>query len=146
MKREFSAGVIVYHNEIVNDRPVRMYLLLNYRRGYWDLPKGKLEKGETNKQAAIRELKEETGLEASIAEGFEQSLSYMFKDPSGELVHKTVTFFVGKSSTKEVTLSYEHLSYKWLPFKEAVEELTYVNAQQMLSMADHFVGTVEKQS
>ena len=107
-------------------KPTRMYLLLNYRRGYWDLPKGKLEKGETNLQAAIRELKEETGLGGEIHEGFEQSLSYMFKDPDGDLVQKTVTFFVGKASTKEVILSYEHLSYKWLPYKEAVAKiLTY---------------------
>ena len=35
-------------------------------RGYWDLAKGKLEKGETNLQAAVRELKEETGLKADI--------------------------------------------------------------------------------
>ncbi len=146
MKREFSAGVIVYYNDIVNDQPVRMYLLLNYRRGYWDLPKGKLEKGETNLQAAIRELKEETGLEAHILEGFEQSLSYMFKDSDGELVQKTVVFFVGRASTRQVTLSYEHLSYKWLPYKEAVQELTYPNAQQILSMAEHFVETHEKRA
>lgn len=141
MKREFSAGVIVYYDDFVNDQPVRLYLLLNYRRGYWDLAKGKLENGETNLQAAIRELKEETGLEAQIHEGFEQSLSYMFKDPDGELVHKTVTFYVGKVSTRQVTLSHEHLSYKWVPYKDAIQELTYPNAQQILAMAEHFVST-----
>ena len=123
MKKEFSAGVIVYYEELVNDRIARMYLLLYYRHGYWDLPKGKLEKDETNLQAAIRELKEETGLEAMLLPGFEQSLSYMFKDPSGELVHKTVTFFVGIVNTKDVTLSHEHLSYKWLSVSDALQEL-----------------------
>ena len=144
MKKEFSAGVIVYYDEKVNDQPTRLYLLLNYRRGYWDLPKGKLEQGETNLQAAIRELKEETGLVAEIHEGFEQSLSYMFKDPDGDLVQKTVVFFVGKVETKEVILSHEHLSYKWLPYKETVQQLTYANAQQTLTMADHFVTTLVK--
>ena len=81
--------------------------------------KENLENKETNLQAAIRELKEETGLTAEIYKGFEQSLSYMFKDPRGELVHKTVTFFVGRAETKKVILSDEHLSYKWLPYKEA---------------------------
>ena len=144
MKREFSAGVVVYYDDIYNDQPVRLYLLLNYRRGYWDLPKGKLEKDETNLQAAVRELKEETGLEAVIHHGFEQTLSYMFKDPTGVLVHKTVTFFVGRASTKEVVLSHEHLSYKWLPYKEALEFLTYTNAQQIVAMADHFVEMLTK--
>lgn len=37
-------------------------ILLIYRRGFWDLPKGKIERGETMKNAAIREVEEETGL------------------------------------------------------------------------------------
>jgi bis(5'-nucleosidyl)-tetraphosphatase len=139
MKKELSAGVIVYYEDQINDRVVRLYLLLYYRHGYWDLPKGKLEEAETNLQAAVRELKEETGLEAELLPGFEQSLSYMFKDPTGELVHKTVTYFVGKARTKEVALSFEHISYKWLSVREALQELTYTNSQQMLAMVDHFV-------
>lgn len=144
MKTEFSAGVIVYFNEIINDRPARLYLLLNYRKGYWDLAKGKLEAGETNLQAAIRELKEETGLTATIHSGFEQSLSYIFKNYSGDLVDKTVTYFVGQASTKEVVISSEHLSFKWLPIKEALQELTYMNSQQIVSLADHFVENLER--
>ncbi len=144
MKTELSAGVIIYYEEVVNDRPVRLYLLLNYRKGYWDLAKGKLEAGETNLQAAIREVKEETGLTADIHKGFEQSLTYIFKDFSGELVQKTVTYYVGKSPTKDVTISSEHLSYKWLELRDALQELTYVNSQQIVSMADHFVESLER--
>lgn len=144
MKTEFSAGVIVYYEDVINDQSVRLYLLLNYRKGYWDLAKGKLEAGETNLQAAIRELKEETGLTAEIHAGFEQSLTYMFKDFSGELVQKTVTYFVGKAPTKEVRISSEHLSYKWLPLKDTLQELTYVNSQQIVAMADHFVDSLER--
>lgn len=144
MKTEFSAGVIVYYEVTINDLSTRLYLLLNYRKGYWDLAKGKLEAGETNLQAAIRELKEETALTAEIHPGFEQSLTYMFKDFSGELVQKTVTYFVGKAPTKDVTISSEHLSYKWLPLKDALRELTYVNSQQVVAMADHFIEALER--
>jgi 8-oxo-dGTP pyrophosphatase MutT (NUDIX family) len=37
-------------------------LLMIFRRGYWDLPKGKIDHGETVEEAALREVKEETGL------------------------------------------------------------------------------------
>lgn len=39
-------------------------LLLMKRRGFWDLPKGKVDDGETLEQAAVREVQEETGLQA----------------------------------------------------------------------------------
>lgn len=140
MKNEYSAGIITYYNELVNDKIQRKYLLLHSRRGSWDLPKGKLEASETNKEAAIRELHEETGLTVEVHPGFEQKLSYIFKDHTGELVHKTVMYFVGKASTKEVTLSPEHFYYKWLPLREAVKQLTYNNAQQIVTMANKFVN------
>lgn len=38
------------------------YLLMIHRRGFWDLPKGKLDEGETIEQCAVREVEEETGL------------------------------------------------------------------------------------
>ncbi len=140
MKNEYSAGIITYYNEIVNDQIQRNYLILHSRRGYWDLPKGKLESSETNEEAAVRELREETGLTVEVHPGFEQKLSYIFKDHTNELVYKTVTYFVGKASTKEVTLSSEHLYFKWLPLREAVKQLTYTNAQQILRMADKFLS------
>lgn len=43
-------------------RNSREEILLIYRRGFWDLPKGKIEKGESIEEAAIREVEEETGL------------------------------------------------------------------------------------
>lgn len=142
MKREHSAGVIVYVKETDNGNPDILYLLLNYRKGHWDLAKGKLEDGETNLEAAIRELKEETNLEAEVYSGFEQSLTYFFKNHQGELVKKDVTFFVGKAHNKNVVLSPEHLFYKWVPLNEAIKLLTYANAQQLLKRADYFIRSL----
>src|SRR5215510_275068 len=53
-KKIIAAGGLV-----VNDRDE---LLMIFRRGKWDLPKGKLDKGESLKDCAIREVEEETGL------------------------------------------------------------------------------------
>jgi bis(5'-nucleosidyl)-tetraphosphatase len=139
MKKEYSAGVIVFYETQVDAAVERKYLILHYRKGHWDLPKGKLEDNETNLEAAVRELEEETGLTATLLPDFEQSLSYLFKDATGTLITKEVTFFIGKASTQEVTLSPEHTAYQWLSLKDALKQVTYSNAQQMLRMADQFI-------
>ena len=137
MKREFSAGVIVYHET----KQHRLYLLLQYGAGHWDFPKGHIEKGEEKQEAALRELKEETGLEVTLSEGFEQAFSYFFKDSkTHDLVLKKVYFFVAPSTSKVVTLSYEHSDYVWLPFEQAIEKLTFKNAKELLEHVDSWLS------
>lgn len=139
MKHETSAGAIVYYRDPETKKI--LFLILHYTAGHWDLPKGKLEQGETKLDAAIREVKEETGLEVTPDTNFEQSFSYYFKDRQGNLVQKDVTFFIAESTTKDVTLSKEHIYYKWLPFGDAVRQITFQNARQLLYMADHYIQT-----
>ncbi|GAB3720389.1 NUDIX hydrolase [Spirosoma lituiforme] len=43
-------------------------MLLMFRRGVWDLPKGKLDNGETSRKGAAREVQEETGVQVSVGE------------------------------------------------------------------------------
>lgn len=54
VKQITAGGGLVFNQE--NE------LLMIYRRGFWDLPKGKLDEGETIEQCAVREVEEETGL------------------------------------------------------------------------------------
>lgn len=136
MIKEHSAGIIVYHVDQFNQRA---YLLLHYISGHWDFPKGKLETQETEEEAALRELYEETGLIATIMPNFKQSLSYIFKNRDGKIISKDVSFFVGPTNTQNITLSAEHVGYRWLPFKEALAQLTFKNAQHILKLADQFV-------
>ena len=136
MRKEYSAGIIVYTITVIDKIPTRLYLLLYYPKGYWDLAKGHLDPGETDLEAAHRELQEETGLKAELDKEFKQVLEYRYKDPEGELVAKKVTFFLGEATSKDVQLSHEHEDYAWLPFSEAIQKLTYKNAQQLLQAAE----------
>lgn len=61
-KRIIAAGGLV-----LNDKKK---LLMIFRRGKWDLPKGKLDKGESIEDCALREVKEETGLQKVRIENF----------------------------------------------------------------------------
>ncbi len=139
MKTIESAGIITFY--IKNN--VLHFLLLHYPHGHWDLPKGKIEKGETKKDAALRELKEETGLSAQLIDGFEECLEYFFKQ-DGSLIKKTVCFFVGVASSDGITLSHEHIGFEWLPYDQAIERLTFDSAQKVLEQANAFLRVREK--
>lgn len=136
IKQIYSAGIIPY---LYGDYG-REYLLLQYHAGYWDLPKGKLEEGETPIKAAYRELFEETGItEISVHEGFEETLTYTFYDHERNKIEKTVYFFVGKAASSRVTISHEHQGYVWLDYDQAMYRLTYKNAKDVLTKVAHFL-------
>ena len=139
MKHLHSAGIIVYHTH--HNEPY--FLLLQYSAGHWDFAKGKIESGESQQEAALRELHEEAGISATIQPGFEETFSYIFTDYDKQLAQKTVTFFMGNTQETQITLSHEHIDYAWLPYKEALEKLTYDNAKNILKKAYKFLHTQE---
>jgi bis(5'-nucleosidyl)-tetraphosphatase len=131
MKHIYSAGIITY----TIDNDTIFYLLLRYGAGHWDLPKGKIESGETKQEAALRELMEETGLTAHLDDSFEETIQYIFTDYDKKLAQKTAYFFVGQATSTQVKLSHEHTDFAWLPYKKALEQLTYDNAKNLLKKA-----------
>lgn len=136
MKREFSAGVVVYYH---NNNDIQ-FLLLHYEAGHWDLPKGHLEPNESTYDAALRELREETGItHIAINPKFEESFEYFLTNKEHQVVLKKVSFFLGRTQERTVTLSSEHTDYAWLPYKEALKQLTYKNAQDLIKKAYAFL-------
>lgn len=137
----YSAGIVVYRTKNKNIE----YLLLQYSAGHWDFAKGKIEQGESKEQAALRELKEETNLTATIQPDFMQSFEYFFTDYDGEKAHKTVYFFVGQANSENVILSDEHTDFAWLPYQKAFEQLTFKNAKELLQEVENYL-TKKKES
>ena len=129
MIEEISAGVVLFRKE--NSKI--LFLLLHYPSGHWDFVKGKMEKGETTHQTAIRETLEETGItDIVFLDNFEEWIEYNFQF-QGELVHKRVVFFLAETKTKEVSISHEHLDYTWMDYQTAMEKTTFDNAKLILS-------------
>jgi len=131
VRREYSAGFILFHGT----RESPLYLLLDYGK-HWEYPKGHLEEGETKWQAAVRELREETGIRQVDRVGrFEHQIHYMFHSSKHGLISKTVTFFLAHTRSEMIEISDEHKGYAWLPYEEAMQRLTYDNAREGLAAA-----------
>jgi len=132
VKLERSAGVLLYH---VAQDSVRRFLLLDYG-SHWDYAKGHVEPGEDDITAARRELQEETGItQAEFVPDFSREITYVFRGRRGQLIKKTVVFFLAATSITDVILSHEHVGFDWVTPEEALKRLTYTNARAVLEAA-----------
>lgn len=139
---ETSAGIVVYRQGGADN----LFLLLQYPSGHWDFAKGHKERGETNKETAVRELREETGIKnITFLNGFEKRIRYTYKR-AGQLKRKQVIFFLGYTTEKDVYLSDEHLGYAWLNYEKSKEQVTFKNAKRILSSAHRFLQVRAKES
>jgi len=139
MKEARSAGVILYRE---SDKSKRRYLLLQHAHGgHWSFPKGNIKLHEDPSKAARRELFEETQInKLELLDGFQQKIEYSFSE-CGELIHKEVLYFLGKTEQRNISLSPEHLNYVWLAYEDALNKLTYENDQKLLRKAEEFLNS-----
>ena len=88
MKREKSCGALVYR---ITQNGQKELLFIKHRHGtHWSFPKGHMEEGENEVQTALREVKEETGLDIDLEGDFRQSVEY-YPKPN---VKKQVVYFL----------------------------------------------------
>lgn len=138
MLREISAGIIIYRK--TEDGP--KFLLLYHGRGYWNFPKGKIESEEKSFQAAVRETREETGLnrnDLKFVNNFKVSEKFSFWRRVNEKnvrVFKIVIFYFAETGKREIRISEEHGGYAWFTYKEAIKILLkHKDSQKVLTQA-----------
>ncbi|MEM3610101.1 MAG: NUDIX domain-containing protein [Candidatus Anstonellales archaeon] len=137
MIKQKSAGAIVFYEQ--NNK--REYLLVcGGKNFYWGFPKGWVEETETPERTAMREIKEEVDLDVELIPGFEEKISFFFKD-KGDLVYKEVIFYLAKAKSKNVNLSYELKDYIWLDFDNAYKKLSYNNLKEVLKKAEEYLNS-----
>ncbi len=164
MKKEFSAGLIVYRQTDQGPK----FLLLYHGGRYWNFPKGHIEykrdlEGqtvttsvgeddasqsdewnvrETSKETALRETYEEAGIppeKLDIKKGFRAVEKFYFYR-NKEKVFKVVIFYLAETSERNVKISDEHDGFGWFSNKDAKYILSnYKDSQKLLKSVNDFI-------
>ena len=137
MRREFSAGGLVVRN--LRGRPVLAAIRpAGKPEGTWALPKGLIAPGERAELTALREVAEETGVEATPVEKL-GDIRYVYTW-AGERVFKVVSFYLvrysgGRLGDLPPAYAHEVAEARWLPLEEAPRLLAYGGEREMAEKA-----------
>ncbi len=134
MKKEKSCGAVVFRRE--GERV--LFLLEHMVQGHISLPKGHAEGCETEAETALREIREETGLEAVLDTSFRHVITY--SPAPGK--SKDVVFFLAEALPgKEIRQESEVAALEWLPREAALAALTFESDRETLALgAEHLAA------
>lgn len=145
-KEDISYGVVPFYKD-GNEWKVLVVHQISYRGDdFWILPKGHAEAGETPVQAAVRELKEETGVtQVALDEDEKFSISYSFTH-DGTRIKKEVVYFFGvcDSDFTQITQPEEIKEIRWVVLDEAQKLLSHQNSKDVLAKATEHLMRIEE--
>ena len=134
---EKSCGFVVYRES----EGVREYLLVSALNGKYGFPKGHVERGETEHETAVRELKEETNLEVRAIDGFRREIEYSLPQKRGTI--KRCVYFLGEYTEGELIRQEEEiLDAVFVDFDRAMQMIPYANARAVLQEADAYIDSL----
>lgn len=126
LKTELAAGAVILNkkNEVL--------LIFKYWTKNWEFPQGSLKTGESPKEAARREIAEETALtKIKFASDFQTRIYYQFVR-EGYFIKKSVILFLARAEGKVKLSSREHLEYTWVPLGRAYDYFRHENHKRVL--------------
>ena len=133
MTLEKSCGALVFRRFHGN---TELLLIKHANGGHWSFPKGHVESGETEIETALREIKEETGIDVIIDLSFREVISYSPKKDT----QKDVVYFIARAQNYDYTPQEEEISQiKWVEINRAHTILTYDNDKQLVNKAKQVI-------
>ncbi|HSF56974.1 MAG TPA: NUDIX hydrolase [Candidatus Binatia bacterium] len=143
--REVSAGGVIYRKHRDN-----IEIALIHVRHRWGLPKGHIEEGERSNEAAVREVREETGLEGHVRKRLgDIRYSYRHKTATGKpiRIYKRVYFYLLRYQKGDVRdHDHEVDEARWFPIQEALNLLRFPTERRMVQRALAVLAANEKQA
>jgi len=136
VQREFSAGGVLVRS--IRGRLHLAAIRPGGRDRVWALPKGHIDAGETAAETAVREVREETGVEGRLVEKL-GDVRYVYTW-RGERIFKVVSFFLlragrGRIGEIDESMRIEVAEARWLPLDDGPRLLTYGGEREMAAKA-----------
>lgn len=129
MTYEKSCGAIVYRKHHGN---IEILLIKHINSGHWSFPKGHVEQNETEVETALREVKEETGIDVLIDPSFRETVTYFPRKDT----QKIVVYFIGKAKSYEYLRQEDEIAdIRWVDIGHALQMLTYENDKTIVNKA-----------
>ena len=131
MRKETSCGCVIFDKETHS----KVLIVYEKRRDFWGFPKGHVESGETETQTALREVKEEVGIDVKILEPkFRYVTNYITENGQ---IDKTSIYYIAETidEAKIKNQEAEIEDSKWATIDEAKKLLTYDNCKEVLNKA-----------
>lgn len=130
--KEKSCGSIIFKY----DGEKLLFLVIKQTLGHFSFPKGHVEESESEKDTALREVKEETGFDISFAGDFREVITYCPKPG----VLKDVVFFLGNVIDGVMTPQEDEVSLiEWLSYEDALKVVTYDDDKNVLKKAYEYI-------
>lgn len=122
LRKEKCCGCIIIENN-------KVLLVYEKNGNFWGFPKGHMEKGENEIETALREVKEEVGLDVEIIYKEKRYiLNYIIRDE----IDKTTVLYLAIPKNKEIVMQESEIEkVKWCDFEEALETLTFDNSKEV---------------
>lgn len=141
MNYEKSCGAVVFRK--VKDILYVLTINFDYKMlDIWGFPKGHVENGENEIQAACREVKEETFVDIKVIPGFEEFTKFKLIDRS-TIRNRIVKYFIGKPLSTKIKIESNKLkSVRWTQVDHAKELLTFKCDKIVLEKAYNFLKNI----
>lgn len=133
MQNEKSCGALVYRKYHGN---TEILLIKHINSGHWSFPKGHVEGDETEIETAVREIKEETGIDVIVDQSFREIVTYSPRRDT----HKEVVYFIAKAKNTDYTPQEDEIAdIKWVEIGRAGSVLAYENDKSIVNKAKNFI-------
>ena len=110
--------------------------------GLWQMVTGKINSGEKAYETAIREMKEETGL--TPLQFWVAPIINSFYEPKDEYICLLPVFAVKVDAESEVSISNEHIKFKWLNREQAKELLAWPGQREAVDIIEDYFNNRER--